>query len=223
MNVILLEKIGKLGEIGDTANVKAGYARNFLFPQRKAIPATKENLSEFDQRKAELMAAHDSKLAEAQSKAKKVEGASLRIEVNASDEGKLFGSVGTRDIAEALNLQNGSDIIKSQVIMPHGAIRELGEYQVNLDLGYDINVPVQVTVTGLKSAAEVSDDGSIIEEIEAAEAEEKAESAAETESETTDQGEECQKYNNIYSCCSRTAMHLRSDTLRPRREAVRRR
>ena len=189
MNVILLEKIGKLGEIGDTANVKAGYARNFLFPQGKAIPATKENLSEFEQRKAELMAAHDSKLAEAQSKAKKVEGASLRIEVNASDEGKLFGSVGTRDIAEALNSQNGSDIIKSQVIMPHGAIRELGEYQVNLDLGYDINVPVQVTVTGLKSAAEVSDDGSIIEEIEAAEAEEKAESAAETESETTDQGE----------------------------------
>ena len=189
MNVILLEKIGKLGEIGDTANVKAGYARNFLFPQGKAIPATKENLSEFEQRKAELMAAHDSKLAEAQSKAKKVEGASLRIEVNASDEGKLFGSVGTRDIAEALNLQYGSDIIKSQVIMPHGVIRELGEYQVNLDLGYDINVPVHVTVTGLKSAAEVSDDGSIIEEIEAAEAEEKAESAAETESETTDQGE----------------------------------
>jgi len=189
MNVILLEKIGKLGEIGDTANVKAGYARNFLFPQGKAIPATKENLSEFEQRKAELMAAHDSKLAEAQSKAKKVEGASLRIEVNASDEGKLFGSVGTRDIAEALNLQNGSDIIKSQVIMPHGAIRELGEYQVNLDLGYDINVPVHVTVTGLKSAAEVSDDGSIIAEIEAAEAEEKAESAAVTESETTDQGE----------------------------------
>lgn len=73
--------------------------------------------------------------------------------------------------------------------MPHGAIRELGEYQVNLDLGYDINVPVHVTVTGLKSAAEVSDDGSIIEEIEEAEAEEKAESAAETESETSDQGE----------------------------------
>ena len=189
MNVILLEKIGKLGEIGDTANVKAGYARNFLFPQGKAIQATKENLSEFEQRKAELMAAHDSKLAEAQSKAKKVEGASLRIEVNASDEGKLFGSVGTRDIAEALNSQNGSDIIKSQVIMPHGAIRELGEYQVNLDLGYDINVPVQVTVTGFKSAAEVSDDGSIIEEIEEAEAVEKAESAAETETETTDQGE----------------------------------
>ena len=189
MNVILLEKIGKLGEIGDTANVKAGYARNFLFPQGKAIQATKENLSEFEQRKAELMAAHDSKLAEAQRKAKKVEGASLRIEVNASDEGKLFGSVGTRDIAEALNSQNGSDIIKSQVIMPHGAIRELGEYQVNLDLGYDINVPVQVTVTGLKSAAEVSDDGSIIEEIEEAEAVEKAESAAETETETTDQGE----------------------------------
>ena len=183
MNVILLEKIGKLGEIGDTANVKAGYARNFLFPQRKAIPATKENLSEFDQRKAELMAAHDSKVGTAQDRAKKVEGASLRIEVNASDEGKLFGSVGTRDIVQALNLKTGSDIAKSEILMPHGVIRELGDHEITLDLGYDIHVAIKVTVAGLQSAADVSDDGSIIEEIDEAEA------AAATQSENAEEHE----------------------------------
>ena len=165
MNVILLEKIGKLGEIGDTANVKAGYARNFLFPQRKAIPATKENLSEFEQRKAELMAAHDSKVGEAQDRAKKVDGASLRIEVNASDEGKLFGSVGTRDIVQALNSKTGSDIAKSEILMPHGVIRELGDYEIPLDLGYEIHAAIKVTVAGLQSGADVSDDGSIIEAV----------------------------------------------------------
>lgn len=183
MNVILLEKIGKLGEIGDTANVKAGYARNFLFPQRKAIPATKENLSEFDQRKAELMAAHDSKVGAAQDRAKKVEGASLRIEVNASDEGKLFGSVGTRDIVQALNSKTGSDIAKSEILMPHGVIRELGDYEITLDLGNDIHAAIKVTVAGLQSAADVSDDGSIIEEIDEAEA------AAATQSENAEEHE----------------------------------
>lgn len=183
MNVILLEKIGKLGEIGDTANVKAGYARNFLFPQRKAIPATKENLSEFDQRKAELMAAHDSKVGTAQDRAKKVEGASLRIEVNASDEGKLFGSVGTRDIVQALNSKTGSDIAKSEILMPHGVIRELGDYEITLDLGNDIHAAIKVTVAGLQSAADVSDDGSIIEEIDEAEA------AAATQSENAEEHE----------------------------------
>ena len=183
MNVILLEKIGKLGEIGDTANVKAGYARNFLFPQRKAIPATKENLSEFDQRKAELMAAHDSKVGAAQDRAKKVEGASLRIEVNASDEGKLFGSVGTRDIVQALNSKTGSDISKSEILMPHGVIRELGDYEITLDLGNDIHAAIKVTVAGLQSAADVSDDGSIIEEIDEAEA------AAATQSENAEEHE----------------------------------
>ncbi|SVE26896.1 uncharacterized protein METZ01_LOCUS479750 [marine metagenome] len=178
-----MEKIGKLGEIGDTANVKAGYARNFLFPQRKAIPATKENLSEFDQRKAELMAAHDSKVGTAQDRAKKVEGASLRIEVNASDEGKLFGSVGTRDIVQALNSKTGSDIAKSEILMPHGVIRELGDHEITLDLGYDIHVAIKVTVAGLQSAADVSDDGSIIEEIDEAEA------AAATQSENAEEHE----------------------------------
>lgn len=180
MNVILLEKIGKLGEIGDTASVKSGYARNFLFPQGKAIPATKANLAEFEQRKAELLAAHNEKVAVAQGRAAKVADAKLTIEVNASDEGKLFGSVGTRDIADALNAQNGSDVQKSEVLMPHGVIRELGEYQLQLDLGYDVTTEISVSVIGLQSAATVEADGSIIEEIDQAEADAEAAEAAES-------------------------------------------
>ena len=110
MNVILLEKIGKLGEIGDTTSVKAGYARNFLFPQGKAMPATKTNLVHFEERKTELLAAHNQKTGEMQKRADKVKGLELRIEVNASDEGSLFGSVGTKDIADAINEKVGSDL-----------------------------------------------------------------------------------------------------------------
>ena len=170
MNVILLEKIGKLGEIGDTANVKSGYARNFLFPQGKAIPATKINLEEFDQRKSELMAAHNEKIGVAQARAEKVNGTSLTIEVNSSDEGKLFGSVGTRDVADAVNAKAGSDITKAEVSMPHGVIRELGDYQISLELGYDVQATISVSVVGLESTAGVSADGSLIEEIDEAEA-----------------------------------------------------
>ena len=171
MNVILLEKIGKLGEIGDTASVKAGYARNFLFPKGKAIPATKANLVELEERKADLLAAHNEKVAASQARAAKVEGASLTIEVNASDEGKLFGSVGTREIADALNAQAGSDVSKAEVLMPHGVIRELGTIELTIDLGHDVAAQITVNVVGLQSAADVSADGSIIEEVDESESE----------------------------------------------------
>lgn len=170
MNVILLEKMGNLGDIGETTNVKAGFARNFLFPQGKAIPATKTNLADFEGRRAELLAAHDENVAAAQKRKAKVDGATLSIEVNASDEGKLFGSVGTRDIADALNAQAGSDIAKSEVALPNGVIRELGSFNVVLDLGYEVNAAITVSVTGLDSAVGVTDDGSLIEEIDEAEA-----------------------------------------------------
>ena len=166
MNVILLEKIGKLGEIGDTASVKAGYARNFLFPMGKAIPATKANLAEFEERRADLLAAHNKKVAASQARAAKVDGASLIIEVNASDEGKLFGSVGTREIADALNAQAGSDVSKAEVLMPHGVIRELGITELTIDLGHDVAAQITVNVVGLQSAADVSADGSITEEVD---------------------------------------------------------
>ena len=171
MNVILLEKIGKLGEIGDTASVKAGYARNFLFPKGKAIPATKANLAEFEERKADLLAAHNEKVAASRARAAKVEGASLTIEVNASDEGKLFGSVGTREIADALNAQAGSDVSKAEVLMPHGVIRDLGTTELTIDLGHDVVAQITVNVVGLQSEADVSADGSIIEEVDESEAE----------------------------------------------------
>ena len=148
MNVILLEKIGKLGEIGDTASVKAGYARNFLFPKGKAIPATKANLAEFEERRADLLAAHNKKVAASQARAAKIDGASLIIEVNASDEGKLFGSVGTREIADALNAQAGSDVSKAEVLMPHGVLRELGITELTIDLGHDVAAQITVNVVG---------------------------------------------------------------------------
>ena len=178
MNVILLENINNLGSIGDTASVKAGFARNFLFPQGKAIPATKTNLDDFEGRRAELMAAHDANVGVAQKRKDVVDAAVLRIEVNSSAEGRLFGSVGTRDIAEALNAEKGSDVSKAEVQLPNGAIRDLGEYKVSLDLGYDVQAEITVIVAGLDAAAGVSADGSLIEEIDEAEAEAAAEEAA---------------------------------------------
>ena len=180
MNVILLEKMANLGEIGDTATVKSGFARNFLFPKGKAIPASKQNLADFEGRRADLMAAHDSNVAAAQKRQAVVADASLNMQVNASDEGKLFGSVGTQNIADALNAQCGSDIVKAEVLLPNGVIRELGSFEVVLDLGYSVTATINLAVQGLDAAAGVSADGNMIEEIEEAEA---AEVAAKEEAE----------------------------------------
>jgi large subunit ribosomal protein L9 len=184
MNVILLEKMANLGEIGDTATVKSGFARNFLFPKGKAIPASKQNLADFEGRRADLMAAHDSNVAAAQKRQAVVADASLNMQVNASDEGKLFGSVGTQNIADALNAQCGSDIVKAEVLLPNGVIRELGSFEVVLDLGYSVTATINLAVQGLDAAAGVSADGSMIEEIEEAEA---AELAAKAEAEQAEE------------------------------------
>ena len=192
MNVILLEKIGKLGEIGDTASVKAGYARNFLFPKGKAIPATKANLAEFEERKSDLLAVHNEKVASSQARAAKVEGASLTIEVNASDEGKLFGSVGTREIADALNAQAGSDVSKAEVLMPHGVIRELGTTELTIDLGHDVAAQITVRVMGLQSAADVSADGSIIEEVDESESEATGEAHEGSDDDSSEEADEAE-------------------------------
>ena len=170
MNIILLEKINNLGDIGDTADVKAGFARNFLFPKGKALPATKRNLEDFEGRKAELLAAHDKNVATAQQRAALVEGTELVFEVNASDDGRLFGSIGTRDIADTLNAQVKSDVTKAEVSLPNGAIRELGTYSIGLDLGFDVLAKISVVAGALGAAAGVTADGSVIEEIENAEA-----------------------------------------------------
>lgn len=168
MNVILLEKITNLGDIGETADVKSGFARNFLFPQGKAIPATKANLADFEERKAELLAAHKEHVAAAEQRKAKVHGLNIKIEVNASDEGKLYGSVGTKDIADVVNAAAAdAEIIKSEVLLPHGVIREVGQYEITLDLGYDVNADITLAVVAQDSPAGVTDDGSLIEDVEA--------------------------------------------------------
>lgn len=145
MNVILLEKVGRLGNVGDVANVKAGYARNYLFPFGIAIAATKQNLAEFETRREELMAVHNAKVATALARAKKINGLSLTITANASEEGKLFGSVGTKEIAEVVNAAGG-DTDKREVQLPHGVIRETGTYEITLDLGYDVDARISLAV-----------------------------------------------------------------------------
>lgn len=146
MNVILLEKVGKLGAVGDQAAVKAGYARNFLFPTGKAIPATRTNLENFETRRAELVAAHNEKVGAATARAEKLKELRISLEVNAGEEGKLFGSIGTRDIADAVNAAAGSDITKAEVRLPDGALREIGEYEVTIDLGFEVEAIITVAV-----------------------------------------------------------------------------
>lgn len=146
MNVILLEKVGRLGGVGDTAAVKAGYARNFLFPTGKAIPATKANITDFEARRAELMAAHNEKVAAAQARAAKLKDLRVEIPVNAGEEGKLFGSVGTKDIADAANAATDSDLVKAEIRLPVGAIREIGEYDISIDLGHEVEATIKVAV-----------------------------------------------------------------------------
>lgn len=145
MNVILLEKVGKLGGLGDKISVKAGYGRNFLIPYGKAVPATKDNIASFEVRRAELEKAAIAKLAEAQARANKLQELKVSIAANAGDEGKLFGSIGTADVADAVTAA-GVAISKSEVRMPNGAIREVGEFAVNIQLHSDVTQAVTVIV-----------------------------------------------------------------------------
>ncbi|MBQ0798154.1 MAG: 50S ribosomal protein L9 [Porticoccaceae bacterium] len=146
MEVILLEKAGKLGDIGDKVSVKAGYGRNYLVPQGKAVFATRENLEAFESRRAELEKAAAEKLAKAQKLAAKIiEVASITITSVAGEEGRLFGSIGPRDVAEALNTA-GVEVSKSDVKMPEGAIREVGEFDIDIQLHSDLTQAIQVIV-----------------------------------------------------------------------------
>ena len=145
MQVILLDKVGRLGGVGAQVNVKPGFARNFLFPFGKAIPATATNIAEFSARRAELEAAAAAKLAEAQKRAEALATVSVTIATHAGDEGKLFGSVGSRDIADALT-NIGHAITKTEVRMPNGAIREIGEFEIDIQLHSDVIQAVKVVV-----------------------------------------------------------------------------
>jgi large subunit ribosomal protein L9 len=147
MDVILLEKVENLGNIGDQVSVKAGYGRNFLLPQGKATLATKENIAVFEARRAELEAREAEELAAARERAAKLEGKVLTITANAGEEGKLFGSIGTVDIADA-STAAGVEVERSEVRLPDGPLRETGRHEVEIHLHADVNVIITVDVVG---------------------------------------------------------------------------
>lgn len=145
MEVILLEKVGRMGDLGAQVSVKAGYARNYLIPQGKAVRATKDNIASFEGRRAELEKANTEKLAAAQARAQKLEGHELTLTALAGDGGKLFGSIGTRDLAEAIS-QVLAPVEKSEVKLPSGAIRQTGEYNVTIQIHPEVSATVKVEV-----------------------------------------------------------------------------
>ncbi|MCC4799198.1 50S ribosomal protein L9 [Enterovibrio norvegicus] len=146
MQVILLDKIGNLGSLGDQVAVKSGYARNFLIPQGKAVMATKANVEHFEARRAELEAKVAETLAAAGARAEQVEALeAVVIASKAGDEGKLFGSIGTRDIADAVSAA-GVKVTKSEVRLPEGALRNVGEYEISLQLHSEVFATVKVSV-----------------------------------------------------------------------------
>jgi large subunit ribosomal protein L9 len=151
MEIILLQKVDNVGGIGDLVRVKSGYARNYLIPQGKATLATPENKAKFESRRAELEAKAAAELAAAQARAKKLEGLTLKIEMQAGAEGKLFGSVGTVDIAEAVAKQ-GIDVERSEVRLPDGPLRVVGEHQIELHLHTDVNVGLTVIIEAAEPA-----------------------------------------------------------------------
>ena len=147
MQVILLEKVINLGGLGDVVKVKDGYARNFLIPKGKAKRATEANLKEFEGRRAELEAAQAAQLAEAQAAAEKINGLMLQVTRKAGVDGRLFGSVTTYDIAEALSAQ-GHEVERGAIRLPQGPLKAIGDHQVEIALHSDAHATVTVSVLG---------------------------------------------------------------------------
>lgn len=157
MKLILLEKITNLGDLGETVEVKSGYGRNYLMPQGMAVAATRENVAMFEERRAELEAAAQEKLTRAQTRAEQLGGVVLKIEANASDEGNLFGSIGPREIADAVT-ETGIELEKSEVIMGEGPIRATGAYDVMVQLHADVVTEIKVIVNEDQIVASVRDE-----------------------------------------------------------------
>jgi large subunit ribosomal protein L9 len=145
MEIILLQKVANLGNIGDRVKVKSGYGRNFLLPQGKATLATPDNIAKFEARRAEFEKSAHEELSSAQARAAKLEGLKLSVTAKAGSEGKLFGSIGTSDVAEALTRQ-GHNIERSEVRLPHGPIRQAGEHVVQVHLHTDVTVDVPLVI-----------------------------------------------------------------------------
>lgn len=145
MEVILLEKIANLGNLGDRVTIKAGYGRNFLIPQGKAAKATAAKIKEFEVRRAELEKHAAEKLAAANARGEAISKLSISIAHKTGDEGRLFGSVGTQNIAEAITAA-GVKVEKSEVRMPNGVIRQVGEYDIDINLHTDVVVTLPIKI-----------------------------------------------------------------------------
>jgi large subunit ribosomal protein L9 len=145
MDVILLEKVKNLGDLGDTVKVKAGYGRNFLLPQGKALPATPNNVKVFEARKAELMKKATDSLSAAKMRAEKFGGKTLVIKALTAEEGKLYGSIGPSDVVRAANAA-GIEIKRSEVDMPTGPIRQTGSFPVTLRLHTEVETTITLSI-----------------------------------------------------------------------------
>ncbi len=145
MNVILLERVVNLGDLGDKVNVKAGYGRNFLIPQGKAVSATADNVAKFEARRAELEKAATARLDSATARSVALSEVIVVIAQKAGDEGKLFGSVGTSDIASAIS-EAGVKVSKSEVRLPEGALRHVGEFEINIEFHSDVVATVALEI-----------------------------------------------------------------------------
>ncbi|VEG13856.1 50S ribosomal protein L9 [Moraxella cuniculi] len=157
MQVILLQRVVNLGKLGETVDVKAGYGRNYLIPQGKALPATEANLAKFEARRAELEALEAQELAAANKRAEALTDVNVIMRAKSGDEGKLFGSIGARDIADALT-KSGLEVDRSEVKMPEGAFRQVGEYKVTIQLHHDISAEILVTILSEDAAAQTEEE-----------------------------------------------------------------
>lgn len=146
MQVILLENIRNLGKFGSKVNVANGYGRNFLIPNGKAVPATKENLASFESKRAELEKASRDRLSKAQERAAEINNIQLKIAMLAGDEGKLYGSIGTIELVKAFK-DKSIEVTRQEIRLPNGAIRELGEYEIELQLHAEVVARVKLIVT----------------------------------------------------------------------------
>tara|TARA_B100001769_G_C22057461_1_gene568537 strand:- start:729 stop:1184 length:456 start_codon:yes stop_codon:yes gene_type:complete len=146
MEVILLEKVTQLGDPGDLVNVKAGYGRNFLIPTGKAVRADDENKAEYERRKEALLTAEADRKESAVQQAQKMESLSIEILAQVSEEGTLYGSIGTREIADAL-MEKGFEVEKSAVRLPEGVLKEVGEFSLDIELHPEVIVPISVQIS----------------------------------------------------------------------------
>jgi large subunit ribosomal protein L9 len=146
MEIILLEKIENLGAMGDKVTVNPGFGRNYLVPKGKAKPATPENIAEFEARRAELEKVAAEALAQAETRREQLDGKTINIVAKAGEEGKLFGSIGTTDITDAVKAA-GVEIERNEVRLPEGAFRQVGEFDVMLHLHSDVNATIKLVIT----------------------------------------------------------------------------